>query len=185
MYMNLVYYLPGANGRLETGLGQGLMQRGLSVTGRATRDAFRALSFQDQINLITQDLQAAHWLPDARVVANSYGGYLFLHAQAQMSPFPGKLLLLSPILGAFETDTPPRIFVPPRAERIMALARQQALPKPLQANVHVGSEDWQSQPEVVSEFCQLIGAQFTLAPGRGHMLGEDYVGPVLDAWLSA
>jgi hypothetical protein len=23
-----------------------------------------------------------------------------------------------------------------------------------------------------------------VAPGRGHMLGKDYVGPVLDRWLS-
>jgi uncharacterized protein len=35
------------------------------------------------------------------VVCNSFGAYLFLRAQAGMSPFPGHLLLLSPIVGNF------------------------------------------------------------------------------------
>ena len=28
-----------------------------------------------------------------------------------------------------------------------------------------------------------VGIPVHIAPGRGHMLGEDYVGPLLDRWL--
>ena len=38
-----VYYLPGMGGRLETGLGGGIIQRGHSVVGRATLGAFKKL----------------------------------------------------------------------------------------------------------------------------------------------
>ena len=31
-----VYYLPGMGGRLETGLGEGIIQRGYNVVGQAT-----------------------------------------------------------------------------------------------------------------------------------------------------
>ena len=42
-----VYYLPGVGGRLLTGLGEGLLDRGLSVKGRELRGQFKALSFQE------------------------------------------------------------------------------------------------------------------------------------------
>lgn len=37
---NTVYYLPGARGQLGAGLGQALLDRGCSITGRETRGEF-------------------------------------------------------------------------------------------------------------------------------------------------
>ena len=79
--MNAIYYLPGNRGRLDTGLGEELMSRGFSLSGRETLGEFRKLSFQEQIMQIAQDLQTEFWTEDARVIANSFGAYLFLHAQ--------------------------------------------------------------------------------------------------------
>ncbi len=92
---NTVFYLPGAGGQLVTGLGQALRDRGFNVTGRETRDEFRRLGFEDQLQIIRQDLQENFWHEQARVVCNSYGSYLFLHAQSQMAPFPGRVLMHS------------------------------------------------------------------------------------------
>jgi hypothetical protein len=47
--------------------------------------------------------------------------------------------------------------------------------------VHVGQEDWQAGPQALVEFCKAIGIDLHVVPGRGHMLGSDYVGPLLDA----
>ena len=55
------------------------------------------------------------------VVANSYGAYLFLHAQTLIDPFPGRVLLLSPIVGEFSNSESKTFFVPPRARQLMEL----------------------------------------------------------------
>ena len=94
-----IYCLPGRGGRLATGLGEGLSSRGFNVTGRETVGDFRSLAFQEQIDIVAEDLRTRFWQEDARVIANSFGAYLFLHAQAQMEPYVGKVLLLSPIVG--------------------------------------------------------------------------------------
>ena len=62
----------------------------------------------------------------------------------------------------------------------MKLVREGNYPVPRRSEIHVGAEDWQSQPEVVTEFGRLTGIAVTVAQGRGHDLGKDYVGPLLD-----
>ncbi len=49
--------------------------------------------------------------------------------------------------------------------------------------IHVGSEDWQSNPEKVLAFGEATSIPVNIINGKGHMLGEDYVGPLLDRWL--
>jgi hypothetical protein len=179
----LLYYLPGFGGRIDTGLGQGLLSRGWSVTGRATVGDFRGLQFQAQIDTVSEDLKTHFWRVDARVIANSFGGYLFLHASLSLPPFPGRVLLLSPIVGAFEDGERAMSFVPPRAEALLKKAAQGLLPSPASCEIWVGAEDWQSVPQQVEKLGAVIGANVTVVQGRGHLLGEDVVGPLLDRWL--
>ena len=95
-----IYYLPGRGGRVDEGLGLALQSRGLTVYGRHLFGEFQRLRFSDQIQVIADDLKHGFWNENALVVANSFGAYLFLHAQTLLDPFPGKVLLLSPIIGA-------------------------------------------------------------------------------------
>lgn len=179
-----VYYLPGRGGEISTGLGQGLLDRGFSVTGRETRGEFLKLTFQQQLDAICTDLREAFWHEDAGLVAVSYGCYLFLHAQLGMGAFPGKVLLLSPVLGgAFSTSTGVG-FIPPRADRLQHAVDAGAFPRLKQAEIHVGTEDWQSNPEAISRFGVAASVVVNLVEGKGHMLGADYVGPLLDRWLN-
>lgn len=178
--MTCIYYLPGHGGSLDTGLGEGLLSRGYEVTGRETLGEFLELPFEDQVDAIATDLKEHFWHEDAQVICVSFGAYLFLHAQAQLPPFPGKVLLLSPILGEFKDDRTNRGFIPPRAGKLMQLAREGGYPAPKCCELHVGSDDWQSQPEVVTEFGKLTGVAVTVAQCRGHDLGKEYVGSLLD-----
>jgi len=178
-----VYYLPGHGGQLATGLGQGLSDRGFHLEGRETRGEFRSLSFQKQVNQVSEDLTGKFWSDDSLVVANSYGAYLFLHAQAQLPPYVGRVLLLSPIVGEFKDTQTLRGFIPPRAELILQLANTGQMSAPQNCEAHVGSEDWQSPPNNVRMLGNLLGFNVTVVPGAGHMLGKDYVGPLLDRWL--
>ena len=116
---------------------------GWDVTGRETAREFRALRFQQQVDTVGQVLRARFWHADAQVVNNPFGAYPFLHAQAHMPAYPGRVLLLSPIVSAFEQADKRMLFGPP------------------------------------------LGISVTVVPGRGHMLGRDVVGPLLDRWLTS
>lgn len=180
---NTLYYLPGYGGQLATGLGRALMDRGFDVTGRETRGDFRRLPFDEQIATVGQDLKDHFWHEEARVICNSFGAYLFLHAQTQLPPFPGRVLLLSPIVGEFTNAQARTSFSPPRPTRLKDLAEAGDLTVPRVCEMHVGEEDWQSIPANVQALGQLTGIAVTVVPAGGHDLGKEYVGPLLDKWL--
>ena len=179
-----VYYLTGMGGRLDSGLGQGLLSRGCEISGRELVGEFRKLDFQDQIELIVEDLHSNFWQEDAHVIANSFGAYLFLHAQAQMKPYIGRVILLSPIVGEFSNEDTHMNFIPPRAEKLLRLAEDGIYPIPKTCEVHVGSEDWQSNPANVTAFGSKLGIDVTVVPNAGHNLPKEYVGALLDKWLA-
>ena len=171
-------------GRLDTGLGQALLAKGFDVTGRELVGEFRQLSFNDQVDAVAIDLQSNFWDKDARLIANSFGAYLFLHAQAKLPPYPGKVILLSPIVGEFANQDTEMNFIPPRSEQLLQLAKAGLYPAPLNCEFHVGSEDWQSNPSNVEMFGTLVGLKVSVVPDAGHMLSKEYVNNLLDRWLS-
>ena len=57
-------------------------------------------------------------------------------------------------------------------------------PAPCDAQIHVGSEDWQSVPDNVKQFGIATGIPVTVVEGVGHMLPKAYVGRLLDDWLT-
>ena len=178
-----IYYLPGRGGQLNAGLGQALLARGFEVTGRATVDEFNHLPFQDQIETISEDLLKFFWSKDSKVIANSFGAYLFLHAQTLLDPFPGKVLLLSPIVGEFSDDEKMMNFIPPRAGKLMELASSGLFPSPLNCQIHVGAEDWQSNPDSVKKLADLLKIKLSIVNDAGHKLPIRYVSFLLDDWL--
>jgi hypothetical protein len=50
--------------------GEALTARGLAVSGCETVGDFARLSFQEQIELVAQDLKTDFWHEDSRVIAN-------------------------------------------------------------------------------------------------------------------
>ena len=99
-----VYYLTGMGGRLDKGLGRGLLEKGFNVKGRELYGDFRKYEFQLQVELIAKDLTNLFWDENCCVIANSFGAYLFLNAQAIMKPYIGRVILLSPIVGEFSKE---------------------------------------------------------------------------------
>lgn len=180
--LKAVYLLSGYGGRITNGLGQELSKRGFDVVGRETVGDFKKLDFKVQVGIIADDLKSNFWHEDARVIANSYGAYLFLHAQAMMEAFIGKVLLLSPIVGEFSNEDIRIGFIPPYSNRLFELASSGSYPRLKQCEIHVGSEDWQSNPQNVTAFADLVGLKVHVVQDGGHMLPKDYVGGVLDKW---
>ncbi len=181
---NTIYYLPGWGGQLGTGLGKALMSRGFDVAGRETRGDFKDIGFKEQVNCVADDLQAHFWSVDSRVIANSFGGYLFLHAQSMLPPYPGKVLLLSPIVGVFDDSSRDMHFIPPYAERLFELIEEGRMTSPLNSQIHTGENDWQSQPVAVSKLGTALKIPVSIVPGAGHKLPTPYVSALLDTWLA-
>lgn len=181
---NLVYFLPGHGGRITNGLGQELSRRGFDVVGRETVGDFKKLDFDEQVAIIAEDLKANFWHEDARVIANSYGAYLFLHAQSMMDAFIGKVILLSPIVGEFSNEDIRMCFIPPYSKRLIELASSRSYPRLKQCEIHVGSEDWQSNPQNVTAFADLLALNVHVVQNGGHKLPKDYVSDLLDKWLA-
>lgn len=179
-----IYYLPGRGGRVDEGLGLALQSRWLTVYGRHLFGEFQRLRFSDQMQLIAEDLKHGFWNENALVIANSFGGYLFLHALTLLDPFPGKVLLLSPIIGTTAAPGNGPRFSPPFAERLLQLAQGGELSTPSRCEIHVGELDWQCQPGKIQEFGKLTGIPVTTVPDGGHLLSHSYVSGLLDRWLS-
>lgn len=177
----VVYYLTGMGGRLETGLGKGLLDKGFQVEGRELFGEFKKLRFQDQIDIVAKDLSSRFWREDSCVIANSFGAYLFLNTQVQLKPFIGKVILLSPIIGDFSNEETMTTFVPPFAGRILELAKEGNFPIPKNCEIHVGELDWQSNPKSVLAFGGLLGIKVSVVPNAGHMLPVSYVEKLLDS----
>jgi len=180
-----IYYLPGRGGHISTGLGEELLSRGFDVAGRETIGDFRKLRFTEQIEIIADDLQTGYWHEEVRVVANSFGAYLFLNAQRLMKPFIGKVLLLSPIIGEFSSEEIKMGFIPPQAGKLMELADGGNYPTPKQCEIHVGDQDWQSNPQSVERLAKKLGISIRIVLNAGHVLDKAYVSAILDRWLPA
>ena len=116
-------------------------------------------------------------------MSNSFGVYLFLHAQSLIPAFRGKVPLLSPTVAEFAKPDQSTHFMPPYPTRLMELATAGKLPPPAQAEIHVGSEDSQAKPEQVSKLGLLINVPVYVVPANGHMLDHAYVKGVLDRWV--
>lgn len=183
--MATLYFLPGNQGRLDKGLGAELMRRGFSLAGRENLGAFQKLGFAEKIQCIADDLKNHFCHHDAHVIANSFGAYLFLHAQSLMPPFVGKVLLLSPITGEASDVEHMRFYVPPHAAKLGELAAAGNYPAPTRCEIHVGEDDWQAVPARLLAFARPLGIPVTVIPNAGHRLDRDYVCSVLDRWLPA
>ncbi|MBS7404957.1 MAG: alpha/beta hydrolase [Oxalobacter sp.] len=175
-----VYYLTGMGGRLVEGLGAALLARQVQLDGRELSGEFRRLDFQNQIDLVSEDLMARHWTEESLVIANSFGAYLFLHAQLQLPKYVGRVVLLSPIVGEFCDSEIMMYFSPPRADKLFVLAREGRFVVPDRLEIYVGQDDWQSDPESVGKLFQHTKAAVTIVPDAGHMLPKAFVGKLLD-----
>lgn len=161
-----------------------MLARGYDVIGREIQNEFQKLSFGERVAVIATDLQDHHWHEDCLVIGNSFGAYQFLHAQTLMPPYPGRVLLLSPIVGEFSSGEIMMGFRPPRAKKLLELASNGQYPTPKHMEVHVGSDDWQCNPENVCKLGQLLHVPVHVVPNNGHMLDRNYVRDLLDRWLS-
>jgi hypothetical protein len=180
-----VYFLPGRQERVSDGLGSAIVRAGFSICGHEIVNDFARLRFAEQLSLIRSDLQTTFWKPDARIIARSYGAYLLLNTLAEMSPFPGRILLLSPVLGAAVANNGFYVSRPPRADRFANVVESGEFPGPRYLEIHTGSEDNGCDPQLADRFAALVSdTRLHIVAGAGHDLGDEYTRSALREFLS-
>jgi len=179
-----VYLLPGREETFADNLAKSIESLGLTLCGREIVRDFARLRFAEQLALIKSDLQTAFWKPDAKIVARSYGAYLLLNTLAEMNPFPGRILLLSPVLGVAVANDGFYVSRPPRAERFVKLVENRDFPSPRYLEIHTGAEDKGCEPLLAERFASLVrNTKLTVVAGAGHELREDCLQRVLREFL--
>lgn len=176
----LIYFLPGRGSSFQGRLGKELQARECELSGRVLEGEFAKLPFPDQINLIADDL-AKYSEQQTPLIAHSFGAYLGLHAILQNKGYAGKVLLISPILGAVKGNG--RMFRPPQSKRIAEVIEARQFPK-LQLALLVGDQDWQSPLVECENLVLVTDGTFHIAKGRGHDLGKETVGLFLTHFLN-
>lgn len=186
---SLVYLIPGRDETLKDDLGGILSRMGFRFQERELTADFLDLWFREQLAPIRMDLEAGFWKREAVLVGKSMGGYLLLHALADMPPFPGKVLLFSPVLGAAMAQTERGLYVvrPPRADRLRQLAGCGKYPAPRYTEIHTGTEDHGCAPSLAEEIAGKLGnnCRLFLVKGAGHNLDLEYMEKAIRCFFDA
>ncbi|MFP4389505.1 MAG: alpha/beta fold hydrolase [Desulfococcaceae bacterium] len=171
------YLIPGRDEGLGGQLGSLLRQEGRDVRGRALRGEFARMRFPEQLAEIRWDLADGFWTAEGVLVGRSYGAYLLLHVLAEEeAPFPGRALLLSPVLGPARRIAGRLGSRPPRADRLRKMAAEGTFPPPAELEIHTGAEDQGCDPDLAREiFQEMVGVKLVVVPEMGHELDPEYV----------
>jgi hypothetical protein len=100
-----------------------------------------------------------------------------------LPPYPGKVVLLSPIVGEFGGSEREMNFIPPYAEKLFNLIEANKMTAPLNAEIHTGEFDWQSSPVAVTKLGEALSIPVHIVAGAGHGLPKEYVSKVLNCLI--
>lgn len=179
-----MYLIPGRHESFHDSFGKLLRKLGYTFSGRELVADFARLRFADQLEQIKTDLFPTFWHEHALLLGHSYGAYLLLHSLAELGNFPGCVLLFSPILGMAVTSDGTYGSIPPRAKKLVQLARNQSLPQCQNLIIHTGTQDHGCDPELAKTFVDLLPyAVLHLVPEAGHPLPQAYVQEILQQIL--
>lgn len=171
-----IYLIPGRGEKLDDTLGRILTMLGYNYEGMALTSDVEHLRFSEQLELVRSDLKLRFWDADSVLIGRSYGAYLLLHTLADMPPFPGRVLLFSPVLCAASDKDRRYGSIPPRAEKLLKLAKSNTFPAPAYMEIHTGSEDHDCSPMLAENFTSGIkNTTVVTVEGAGHNLSEPYL----------
>ena len=177
-----ILYITGRNGHYQHGLGEYLNSLTGNFSGISLDPVFLRQPFNDQVAKIQTAIDAA---TDHKIVANSYGGYLLMHALIDQTEVEHDILLLSPVLGKAISLESMSFSRPPGANRLLEALEQGRIAKSRHMEIHTGEVDHSCCPLLAAKFAQGIPAdRFELIPGQGHMIDRPIVQGIIDDFIT-
>lgn len=181
----LIYWLPAYGATLAQGVGQTLVRAGVDVAGRETRGAFHALAFEQQVEVVKNDLLQHAWRRDGCVIAQGYGAYLFLHVQLHLLAFPGRLLLISPLMGCLPHEVESLSYrLPPQPSEILERASAGAFAFGERCTWLVGEHDRTAPVEYVRQLADQVRQEPEVIKGEGHTINANWLDWRVSEWLA-
>ncbi len=178
------YFVTGRGESLDGPIGRALRDAGVTVQGREA-STLASLRFHEQLAAIRSDLRDAWWYESALLVGHSYGAYLLLHTLADLTAFPGCVVLFSPVLGTGTSREGWNASRPPYAERLLTLAQDGGFAAAAQMEIHTGADDIGCPPARATLFAQSVtGARCHVIERAGHMLPEPVLQHAVEAALA-
>jgi hypothetical protein len=176
--------MPGRGDKLNDFIGSSIADMGFEVYGREILSNFAQLHFPQQLQIIKNDIKTLFWCEELNLIGDSYGGYLLLHALAELAAFPGRILLLSPVLG--QAIDKQNLFMsrPPRAKKLLQLVKTQKFPVPKYLEIHTGAEDKGCDPILAKKISSLLtNSKIFIIKGEGHRLNKTYINGVIRKFI--
>jgi pimeloyl-ACP methyl ester carboxylesterase len=177
-----ILYITGRNGHSHRGLGKYLNSLTGSFSGISLDPVFLRQPFDVQVANIQTTIDSP---VDHKIVANSYGGYLLMHALIDRPEVGHDILLLSPVLGKAISLESMSFSRPPGANRLLAALEHGRIAKPRHMEIHTGEVDHSCCPLLAAKFAEGIPAdRFELIPGQGHMIDRPIVQSIIDDFIT-
>jgi alpha-beta hydrolase superfamily lysophospholipase len=180
----MIYLLPGRKSKLNCPLGNNIVKLGYDVCGREIRNEFELYRISKQIDIICQDIKNNFWGEEFKLIGRSYGGYLMMHALIEFlpDPYPGKVLLLSPVLGA-STIANGHCSRPPRSKKILEFSKAGKLNE-LNIEIHTGNKDIGCEYKLAKDiFSNIENGKLFIVENAPHHLNDEYTNKVLKKFL--
>jgi hypothetical protein len=172
---------PGRNKPWRDGIGEFLYSKGYNPTGINLTQNFMQIKLSDQLKNVS-DLLFDSWQSNTILIGKSYGAYILLHSLLELSPFPGKIVLFSPVLGKAFIEHQGQFFcsIPPRSKKLLRIIKEKTFPEPAHLEIHIGSHDNGCDPALAKEFTDSIPcASLHIVQNKGHSLDHSYENKIL------
>ena len=177
-----ILYITGRNGHFQRGLGEYLNSLTGNFSGISLDPVFLRQPFDEQVAKIQTAIES---LTDHKIVANSYGGCLLMHALIGQVAVGHDILLLSPVLGKAISLESMSFSRPPGANRLLEALEQGSIAKPRHLEIHTGEVDHSCCPLLAKKSAESIPADcFELIPGQGHMIDRPIVRGIIDDFIT-
>jgi hypothetical protein len=146
-----ILYITGRSGHFQRGLGEYLNSLTGNFSGISLDPVFLRQPFDEQVARIRTAIDSP---VDQKIVANSYGGYLLMHALIGQVAVGRDILLLSPVLGKAISLESMSFSRPPGANRLLEALGQGRIAKPRHMEIHTGEVDHSCCPLLAARSLQ-------------------------------
>lgn len=179
-----VIYITGRGGDANKGLGAYLKTLDTNRIGLSMNSQFLKLDFQNQVDVVSK-LIGEFDSSNTRIIANSYGAYLCLHALIDAPSYLSHFLLLSPAIGAALNEQTLAYSRMPGCQKYNFAVAEERLTKPASLAIYIGDKDDGYDPQLFSDLCSAldVGPHYVVE-GQGHSLGNIFVQKLVSQFLN-
>ena len=173
-------YITGRGGSSESGLSKYLRTLSADFRVLANDRSLHRLSVDEQIKIVREfSSEATH------LIANSYGGYLWLLSRIGAEESSARVLLLSPLMGRHTDQANMMASRPPRLKGLESAIESGKIVLPSEISIYTGGLDPVCDYRTTINVCaKLKITDLHILSKQNHLLDHEIVEQVIGAFLN-